>query len=407
MTKKVAFLAIAALAITTLATGAFAQGTPAGRVVAPPSTLVRTPGRIHTPLFLFIPNDNAGPAVGNGETPASIACIYGVTPPTTGCPKNGTVLPTGGAKAIAVVEYGQYSNVQNDLNTFSAQFGLPSTTLIQQCYPGPSCPANNGSGWDLETALDVQYAHAMSPNATIIVASFTNDPLADGAEDGAANYIVSNFGSGEVSNSWTYNGGESWCGSGDCELQYDSYFQIPGIVFFASAGDDGLGPAYPSISPFVVSAGGTSIVRDSNGNFDGQETCWSGSGGGISQYEPLPNYQFLITGRVHTHRGTPDWAADANPSTGVEVYSSSYCGGFCVVGGTSVASPLMASIVNQAGNFRPNGMSELGDTYRWYSTPGIYRQYFFDITQGSNGSPAEVGWDECTGLGSIRKPSGF
>jgi kumamolisin len=168
-----------------------------------------------------------------------------------------------------------------------------------------------------------------------------------------------------------------------------------------------LGAAYPSVSPWVTSAGGTHIVRDSNGNFTGNETCWSGSGGGISQYEPLPQYQILLASRIGRRRGTPDWAAEADPNTGVDVYSSSYCGGWCIVGGTSVASPLLAGIVNQAGNFRNNNILELGQTYQWYNNPGIYRHYFYDIQQGSNGAPTLVGWDECTGLGSPRTPAGF
>ena len=409
MTKRSLFVLLAILAILALAVSTLAQDLSSplkGRIIPPPLSPAPTP-RIHLPLYIFIPETNLNPAIPNGETPASLACIYGVTPPTQGCPKNGTVLPTGGTKAIAVVEYGQYSAVQSDLDTFSTQFGLPHTTLVQQCYPGPSCPNNAGSEWDLETALDVDYAHAMAPNATIIVASFTTDPIADGAEDGAANYIVSTYGAGEISNSWTYNGGETWCGSGNCELSYDHYFQVPGIVFFGSAGDSGLGPAYPSISPWVTSAGGTTIRRDSNGNFTGEEDCWSGSGGGISIYEPLPQYQILLASRVGTKRGTPDWSADASPASGADVYSSTFCGGWCVVGGTSLSSPLLAGIVNQAGNFRRNNILELGQTYQWYNNPGIYRHYFYDPQVGSNGAPALVGWDQCTGLGSPRTPSAF
>jgi len=403
-------LVLIVVAVLAVAISGLAQdlSSPAkGTIVAPPSSLVRTPGKVHTPLYIFIPDQKPIYSLPNGETPASIACIYGVTPPTSGCPKNGTVLPNGGTKAVAVVEYGAYANVQSDFNTFNTQFGLPAGTLVQQCYPTPPCPNNAGSGWDLETALDVQWAHAMAPNATIIVASFTNDPIGDGAETGAAQYITSHFGAGEVSNSWTYNGGEGWCGSGNCELQYDQYFAQTGIVYFASAGDGGYGPLYPSISPNVVSAGGTTIRRDSSGNFTGEEDCWSGSGGGISAYEPLPQYQLILGLKNGSHRGTPDWGADANPSTGVDVYSSTYCGGWCVVGGTSVSSPVMAGIVNQSGHFYNNTLLELGPTYGYYWFIPPYLHYFYDVKTGNNGHPATWGWDTCTGLGTIRDPHGF
>jgi subtilase family serine protease len=305
-----------------------------------------------------------------------------------------------------VMEYGNYSNVQNDLETFSSQFGLGgNTSIINLCYPGPTCPANNGTGWDLEEALDVQYAHAMAPNAQIIVISFTNDPLGDGAEQGGAQYIATNYGAGEVSNSFTYNGGEGWCGTGNCELQYDSDFTQPNIVYFASAGDDGLGVAYPSVSPNVISAGGTGIIR-SNGNYQ-SETCWSGSGGGLSQYEPLPQYQLFVANRTNFKRGTPDRASNSSNNSPVNIYSSSYCGGWCGVYGTSVASPTLAGISNFAGNFKSSTVLDEAPLYQLYIRPTLYETVFYDVTTGSNGSPAKPGWDECTGLGSPRKPAYF
>jgi len=403
--KKCLLLVLTALVIIAVSISGFAQDqeSPAkGTIIAPPSSRVQGPwGKVRTPLLIFIPDASVNPDIPNGETPASIACIYGVTPPTTGCPKNGTILPTGGTKAIAVVEYGHNSTLQSDMNTFTTHFGLPAITLTEICSPGPPpCPSSNGTGWDVETALDVQWAHSMAPNAQIIVSEFTNDPLTDGAETAAAAAVVA-AGGGEVSNSWGYQGGEF---SG--ELSLDSYFVKNGVVFFASAGDSGLGPQYPSISPNVVSAGGTQIQRDSNGNFT-TESCWNGSGGGISIYEPLPNYQFIISNIAHTHRGTPDLAADASPVSGVLVYNVTGCNGWCVVGGTSVASPVLAGIVNAAGGFLSFSSSELTKTYGEYRIPLLWKTDFFDITTGNNGSPAGFGWDQCTGVGSPRKLAGL
>jgi kumamolisin len=409
--KRVLFLVITALVIVVVAASGFAQdpASPAqGSIVAPTSTLNRTPGGVHTPLYIYIPAEGINPAsIPNGETPASLACIYGVVPPTTGCPKNGTLVPTGGARAIAVVEFGRDTTVQSDLDTFSTQFGLPHTTITEICTPGPPpCQSNAGTGWDVETALDVEYAHAMAPNAQIIVAEFTNDPLTDGAETQAAAAVAA-AGGGEVSNSWTYNNGEGWCSPpANCELSFDHYFTTHGVVYFGSAGDSGLGVAYPSVSPNVVSAGGTRIMRDSNGNFT-SESCWSGSGGGISQVEILPQYQFIIMGKAGAHRGTPDLSADAAPASGVDVFSTTGCGGWCIVGGTSVSSPVLAGIVNAAGGFLGNTNAELSKTYHEYKNPVEYRTNFFDVTTGSNGSPAGPGWDQCTGIGSPRKLSGL
>jgi kumamolisin len=373
-----------------------------GTVTIPPSTRGLAPGMVRTPLFIVKSDLDPSNPPASAETPGSVACIYGVTPPTNGCPRSGSPVASGGARAIAVVDYGHNSTLQSDFNAFNTQFGLPAQTLQFICDCG-SCPVNDGTGWDVETALDTQYAHSMAPNAQIIVAQFCSDPFQDGTS--AAEYLagqaVSGLGGGEVSNSFGYGGEFSG------ETGYDQYMNWSGVVYFASAGDDGLGPDYPSVSPNVVSAGGTHIVRDSNGNFDGEETCWSGSGGGISTMEALPNYQFMISNIAGTHRGTPDWAAVADPDTGVAVYSTTGCGGWCQVGGTSVSSPTLAGILNAAGSFATHTSSELQKTYLYYANPGIWRQYFYDITMGNNGSPAKVGWDQCTGLGSPRKLSGF
>jgi len=402
MTKRSSFIAITIFVIVAFAISGFAQG----RLITPPSSRIGPPGHVRTPLYIFIPDKDVSPLIGNGETPASLACIYGLVAQTPGCPKNGTLVPTGGSKAIAVVEYGDYTAVGSDLVTFSNQYSLGgNTTIIHQCYPGPSCPANNGTGWDLEEALDVEYAHAMAPNAQIIVVSFTNDPLMDNAEQAAAQYIATNYSAGEMSNSWTYDGGENWCGSGNCELSYDSDFAQNGIVYVAAAGDSGLGPAYPSISPNVISAGGTDINRDTNGNFT-NESCWSGSGGGISIYEPLPHYQIFIGNRTGPKRGTPDLAAIAG-GQGVEIYSSTYCHGWCQVDGTSIATPVLAAILNQSGNFHTSTITELSPAYQYYLNPVWYHTRLFDVISGSNGAPAGPGWDQCTGLGSIREPQYF
>lgn len=402
------FLALTAAAVILVAAGGSAQELAAapvnGTIVAPPSTLNRAAGRLHTPLYIFIPDEGLNAAgIPNGETPASIACIYGVTPPTRGCPKNGTVIPHGGSRAIAVVEWGHNTTLQHDLDAFSDHFRLPRVTITEICS-APPCPISDGTGWDLEAALDVQWAHAMAPHARIIVSTSSVDPIVDGAES-AAGAAVAAAGGGEVSNSWGYDSPAEF----PRELGYDRYMLTPGVVYFASAGDSGLAPQYPSVSPNVVSAGGTHINRDTNGNFTGTETCWSYSGGGISIYESLPHYQFAVQNLTGTHRGTPDLAADADPSSGVLVYNTSLylCNGWCIVGGTSLSSPLLAGMVNAAGGFKSSTGAELTRVYGEYRIPAQYYANFFDIRTGNNGAPATRGWDQCTGIGSPRKLAGL
>jgi subtilase family serine protease len=237
----------------------------------------------------------------------------------------------------------------------------------------------------------------MAPGAALYVVEFTNDPLSDGTEQQAAQ-LVAQAGGGEVSNSWGYNGGEF---SG--EKADDGYFVYSGVVFFASAGDSGARPQYPSVSPNVVSAGGTTILR-SGGNYTGQK-CWSDGGGGPSRYETRPSYQNVIKSIVGNHRGTPDVSADADPNSGVAVYNSTYCGGWCIVGGTSAASPILAGITNESGDFLTSTNAELTKVYNEYGS-SQYNSLFLDITTGNNGYPAKKGWDYCSGVGAPKTPSG-
>jgi subtilase family serine protease len=368
-----------------------------GQVIVPPST-AGLPGIPRTSLYVFVPEGATLP-MGQpaGETPASIACIYGLTKPVQGCPINGTTeVPTGGSRAIAVIEYGHYPQEQSDLDTFSQQFGLPPANFEEVCFSWAGCPDNSGLGWDLEEALDLQWAHAMAPNAKIYAVE-TGSVSDLYPANQMAGELVARSGGGEVANTWLE------VNEPPHEEQYDKNFKYRGVVYLFSAGDWLALPLYPSTSPFVVSVGGTTLKRDSSGNFTG-ETCWNRSGGAISREEARPAYQDIIKKLVGSFRGTPDMSFDGDPQTGVAVYSSSYCGGWCITGGTSVGSPSLAGVLNSAGTFYSSTDAELSRIYKEYGNKKQYHEWFRDITTGSNGSGvigAKKGWDECTGVGSV------
>jgi len=397
MQRSILLLTIIATVLFLIVTPLSPAQAPAGKgsLLSPPSSL-GIPGVPRTPLFIFVSEEGPQPTIPSGETPASIACIYGVTQKTPGCPQNGTVLPSGGTNAIAVIEWGKNSTMKNDLKNFSSTFGLPAPNVTEVCADS-SCPSNDQSGWDVETALDVQWAHAMAPNAQLFVVEGSNDLW---NAEVKAGQLVSAAGGGEISNSWV----TSTSSEDPNEKQWDKYFKTPTIVYFAASGDWGGHALYPSASPFVVSAGGTTVER-SNGKFTG-ESCWSSSGGGLSKYEPRPSYQKVIKKIVGSHRGTPDMSAVADPYSGVAVYNSTYCGGWCVVGGTSAASPILAGIVNAAGSFMGTTKAELTKVYTEYGDKTEYKKLFRDITTGSNGNQAKKGWDMCTGVGSPKNLSG-
>src|SRR5262249_8751808 len=275
----------------------------------------------------------------------------------------------------------------------SAQFGLPAPTSanFQVVYASGTQPIAD-VGWGLEAALDIQWAHAMAPKATIYLVEAASNSFADllSAVNVAGN-LVAAAGGGEVSMSW---GGSEFA----FQRLYDGYFTKSGVVYVAAAGDSA-GVIWPSTSPNVVSAGGTTNSRDANGDLQAQ-LAWSSTGGGPSKYESRPSYQSAISQIVGSKRGTPDVAAVADPNTGVWVYNVPYCSGWCIVGGTRVASPVWAGIINAAGRFAKSSQAELSTIY---SNLGKVAD-FTDIAQGScgphQGYLAGKGWDFCTGGGS-------
>ncbi|HLW85128.1 MAG TPA: S53 family peptidase [Candidatus Sulfotelmatobacter sp.] len=295
----------------------------------------------------------------------------------------------------------------SDLSAFSSQFGLAySASSFQTVYaphggstpgsctgPATQPPSAGTYGWDVEESLDVQYAHAMAPLATLFLVEAQSNSDADlfCAVSVASNIVVA-AGGGEVSISW---GGGEFSG----ETSYDSIFAATNVVYFASTGD-GPGVIYPSASPNVVAVGGTSLSFSITTGDELHENVWQDTGGGLSLYESRPSYQSSISTIVGSQRGVPDVSADANPYTGVWVLDTlvSGPGTWYVVGGTSVASPLWAGIVNAANNFNASSNAELTVLY------GAPNTYFHDITVGSCGPFmtyfAKSGWDFCSGRGS-------
>ena len=311
-----------------------------------------------------------------GYSPAQVRHAYGFD-----------LLAGGGSgQMIAVVDAYCSSTIQNDLNIFCATYGLPTTT-IQISYPGGK-PRKSSSGWALETSLDVEWAHAIAPNATLLLVVAKSASFSDllAAVDAAVK-----AGAHQVSMSW---GGSEF----SSESSYDYHFNKPGVTFTASSGDSGAGVEWPAGSPYVLSVGGTSLSLDAYGNVL-SETAWSGSGGGIGAYEVRPVYQ--NGWQAAAGRGVPDVSYDADPNTGVSVYIGNYNGssGWVTVGGTSAGAPQWAWLIALANSAR---ISPLNATdIPVYSLAGLnYALYFFDVTQGNDGGfSAAGGYDYVTGLG--------
>ena len=187
------------------------------------------------------------------------------------------------------------------------------------------------------------------------------------------------------------------------------------ITFLAATGDTGTPSGYPAFSPNVVAVGGTSLTIQTNGTYV-SETPWNNStgadGGGTSIYEPLPSYQDDVNGvnqASTSFRNVPDISMDADPDTGVYVRDTFGGGGWWQVGGTSLATPLMAGVVAVANQGRAvNGLPTLNGAtqtlpalYSLYGNSTTYANDFHDVTTGSNGTyPAGTGYDLATGIGT-------
>lgn len=327
----------------------------------------------------------------SGYSPAQIKKAYGIDKIST----------TGKGQTIALIVAFDDPNIQSDVATFSNYYNLPQAN-IKVDNLGSSSQNNDNSdaaGWALETSLDTEWAHAIAPDANLLVveaASESSDDLMSAVDTAV------NSGAQVVSMSWGEYEERS-------DSSYDSHFTSTNTVFLAAAGDEGAGAEWPSSSPNVIAVGGTTLKLDSTGNRV-SETGWRDSGGGVSFIEHEPQWQ--TTMGIHTmgnKRATPDVAFDANPNTGVSVYCSipqtddygNTESGWFTLGGTSLGTPSWAGLIadlNQNSVVIKNADSLY--TLAGTSSYTNQAQAFNDITSGSNGYQARLGYDAVTGLGT-------
>ena len=311
-----------------------------------------------------------------------------------------------GSGAIAIVDAFHYPLARSDLNTFSSQYQLPPMPdcdgSAAPCLRIIPAQADTNCGWNGEAALDLEWAHAIAPTAKLIFVeakSNNNDDLYQAVKTAISELKA--IGGQQLSMSW--GGDES-----QDEIGFDSTF-VSGILYFASSGDVGGAVIYPSASAKVISVGGTFINTAVN---PPEEDGWVGSGGGKSLYEPAPSYQHGVENIVGTTRNTPDLSADADPNSGVAVYVSTpvasctdhpsadqYQPGWVVYGGTSLAAPMVAAMVNVAIHNRTDVASELATIYGNRKDPTRIRD-IRAIESPAGGNLTLPGYDNVTGVGS-------
>ncbi len=325
----------------------------------------------------------------------------------------------GTPPTVAVVDAYNDPNAASDLATYRSYFRLPTCNAttgsgcvtVESQSPLTSPLPRSNSSWSEEISLDLDMVSSICPYCHILLVEANSASYADLGT--AVNTAASSPGVVAISNS--YGGSET-----SSELSYDTqYYKHADIAITASAGDSGYGVEYPAASPYVVAVGGTTLSGSATAGWS--QTVWSGTGSGCSSYEPAPLWQSSMSkiGSTCSYRTVGDVAAVADPNTGVAVYDSFREPGWMVFGGTSVASPIVASIFALAGNTGgfsfQNGASTAAKSF-YSNSSGSYP--LIPVTSGSNGSCGGTylcdagaslsnGYNGPTGMGTPYGTNGF
>jgi hypothetical protein len=319
-------------------------------------------------------------------------------------------------QTLALIDAFNDPTAEHDLRVFDEQYKLPACTTANGCFTKVALgsPAAE-AGWAQETATDIEVAHGLCPSCKILLVEAHSNNTVDLE---AAEKEAERLGASEISNSW--GGPEEGVTTAKDK---GSPFNHPETVITAAAGDNGYlnwdaeesseqGFAdYPASSPHVVAVGGTHLSLTA-GAWQ-EETVWNGAGaggGGCSLTLSAPAWQQNVADWSSVgcgpHRAVADVSADADPYTGVAVYGSTPIRegeveyrGWVTIGGTSVASPIIAATFALAGGAPKNAS---GETVK-YPAQTLYENLaadpgaLHDVVSGSNGACAN-GFDEQTGV---------
>ncbi|KAI0727509.1 family S53 protease-like protein [Fomitopsis betulina] len=328
--------------------------------------------------------------------PNCLQQIYGI--PTSAIVNSDPLVVTG---------YSSQWPSPSDMSTFLSNYrpDIPSTTTWS------TYGLDNGT-WDPsdpgdEADLDVEY--------TVGVATGSSDDGVFGFLDTAT--AVLDVWSDAYVITTSYGSNEEYISSDVFSKLCDQYAALgsAGVSVLFASGDGGVSgvqsgsctdfvPTFPAGCPYLTSVGGTTGYNP--------ETAASLSGGGFSNIYSTPSFQsadvsaYLATlGSTYSGlynpngRGFPDVAAQA------EDVVIAWQGSLYLVGGTSCASPIFASIVSLLDDeLLSAGKSRLGWLNPWlYANPGALH----DITSGdnpgcnTNGFSATTGWDPVCGLQDV------
>jgi subtilase family serine protease len=301
----------------------------------------------------------------------------------------------GKGQTVAIVDAYDDPNAESDMAFYRSSFGLPPCTTANGCFRkvnqrgGSTLPIAN-AGWAEEISLDLDMVSAVCPHCNILLVEGDTGIATD---LGQAVDTAVTLGATEVSNSYGYRGTPA--GRMALAVHYDH----PGVPITVSSGDDGYAsPAneIPAVFTTVTAVGGTSLKSATNAR-GFTETAWDGAGSVCGLYGLPVRWQ---TTPGCARRMISDVSAVADPATGVTVYDTygKHDHGFEVFGGTSVSSPIIASVYALAGNG-----ATVNDAHRLYE----HTASLFDVTSGSNGPCAPRPAYFCNGVPGYDGPTGL
>ncbi|MFD7644811.1 S8 family serine peptidase [Kitasatospora sp. NPDC059795] len=347
---------------------------------------------------------------------------------------------TGKGRTIVIVDSFGSPTIQHDLEMFDKQWGIPDTQVevVKWGNVPPFDPTNEEhTGWAGETTLDVEYAHAVAPDAHIVLVEtgvaetegVTGLPEMMDAEKSLMQHrdvdvISQSFGATEN----TFPGFDKGNFKSIESLRYAFKFAAAkDVTVLAASGDNGATDAmengsdlypyrvnsFPSADPLVTSVGGTQLTLDNNGNRTAPDKVWhddyGAAGGGVSGVFERPWYQTGVANVTGNHRGTPDISMSAAVDGAAWTYESydPTRVGWHLTGGTSEATPIFSGIVALADQLAGHRLGQLNP--RMYAMAALPPQLsgIVDVTAGDNswdavtGYKAVKGYDLASGLGTI------
>src|SRR3984957_3260815 len=364
---------------------------------------------------------------------------------------------TGKGATIVIVDSFGSPTVRHDLGVFDKKFGLPNPPSLKVIQPAGKVakyrPTSTREGWAGETELDVEWSHAMAPDANIVL---VETPTSE--EEGttgfpaivkAETYVVNHHLGGVISQSFSAT--EQTFATKKSLLRLRGAYQdaaAKGVTVLAASGDSGaadvkfnettyyLHPvtSWPDSDPLVTGVGGTQLRQSAKGawhsvvwndtyNVPTQQFIFGGKGpnplaggGGKSVIFSRPRYQNGVAGVTGAARGVPDISMSGACNGAVDMYQSfkGQPAGWYPTCGTSESTPLFAGVVALADQVAGHPLGLINPALYKMSAMGAAAG-IVDVTKGNNtvsfpqggkvhtvtGFSARPGYDLASGVGTV------